>query len=90
MWLASEEVLVIHERQLRNHGGLQGIKDTNLLHSAIAAPRNLFLYAGENDLLALAVKLCTALARTIRSRTATSGPPLQPCLSFSCETAWTY
>ncbi|WP_375427361.1 type II toxin-antitoxin system death-on-curing family toxin [uncultured Sphingomonas sp.] len=60
--MTANDVEMIHDRQLRAFGGLAGVKDPNLLHSAVAAPRNLFLYDEEEDVLALSVKLCFALA----------------------------
>jgi death-on-curing protein len=44
-------------------GGLPGTKDEGLIHSALAAPRNLFLYEAQDDLIVLAVKLAFALAK---------------------------
>jgi death-on-curing protein len=63
LWLTFEDVAEIHDEQIRLYGGLAGIKDVNLVHGAIAAPGNLFLYEGQEDVLALAVKLCLALAK---------------------------
>lgn len=62
-WLTFEDVAEIHDEQLTLYGGLAGMKDANLVHSAIAAPRNLFHYEGQEDVLTLAVRLCLALAK---------------------------
>lgn len=62
-WLTFEDVRDIHDGQIARFGGLQGVKDDNVIHSAIAAPRNLFLYERVDDLLALAIHLCAALLR---------------------------
>lgn len=63
LWLTFADVCEIHDDQLSRFGGLAGTKDDNLVHSAVAAPRNLFLYEDEGDALVLAIKLCVALAK---------------------------
>jgi death-on-curing protein len=52
-WIAPEVVLAIHDRQLSEHGGRQGVRDPGALDSALARPRNLAAY-GEADAAALA------------------------------------
>ncbi|MGN6385583.1 MAG: type II toxin-antitoxin system death-on-curing family toxin [Verrucomicrobiota bacterium] len=44
-WITREECLAIHEMMLAQHGGLAGLRDEDLLESALAKPRNLFGYA---------------------------------------------
>jgi death on curing protein len=39
-WLTVEEVVALHERQLRRFGGPSGIRDPGALESAIGGPRN--------------------------------------------------
>ena len=63
VWLAFDDVSQVHDQQLRLFGGLSGTKDDNLVQSALAAPRNVFLYEGQEDVLALAIKLCAAIAK---------------------------
>ena len=63
VWLTFEEVSVIHEDQLARYGGLSGTKSDDLVHGAIAAPRNLLGYDGERDLLNLAARLCQAITK---------------------------
>ena len=53
VWIAREEVLAFHDAQLREHGGLAGIRDENALAGALARPPNLFHYE-KADLPALA------------------------------------
>lgn len=43
-WLELDECLAIHELMLAQHGGLAGIRDAQLLDSALAKPRNRFAY----------------------------------------------
>ena len=61
--MAFDDVSQVHDQQLRLFGGLSGTKDDNLVQSALAAPRNVFLYEGQEDVLALAIKLCAAIAK---------------------------
>lgn len=43
-WLSEEVILAMHEEQLAEHGGLPGIRDTNLLSASLARPLNLYAY----------------------------------------------
>ena len=53
-WLSRLVVDAIHIDQLREHGGLPGIRDENALESALARPLQKWHYAEEADLAALA------------------------------------
>ena len=44
VWLLDTAVLMAHEISLANFGGGEGIRDPGLLASALARPKNLFLY----------------------------------------------
>ena len=44
IWLNPEVVNAIHEEQLAEHGGADGLRDAGLLDSALAKPRNLAGY----------------------------------------------
>jgi death-on-curing protein len=41
VWVEEHVVLAVHEEQLAEHGGAQGIRDEGLLQSALARPRHL-------------------------------------------------
>lgn len=41
VWIDKGQVLAIHARQLSEHGGSSGVRDENLLESALARPQNL-------------------------------------------------
>ncbi len=43
-WLTREECLALHEMMLSQHGGSEGLRDENMLESALAKPRHLFDY----------------------------------------------
>jgi death on curing protein len=60
-WVQAEVVNAIHARQINEHGGVHGIRDASLLHSALDAPRNSFHY-GVSSLTELAAKYVHALA----------------------------
>jgi death on curing protein len=44
-WLTRQAVEVMHEEQLREHGGLGGLKDENALEAALARPLNKAAYS---------------------------------------------
>jgi death-on-curing protein len=44
IWVQQSVVLAIHNRQIAEHGGLQGIRDQALLESALGTPQNLYFY----------------------------------------------
>lgn len=53
-WLSRIVVDAIHNDQLREHGGLPGIRDENLLESSLARAKQKWHYAGRTDLAMLA------------------------------------
>lgn len=61
-WLGVESVLVMHEEQIAEHGGLAGVRDLGLLDSALARPRNAWSY-GQGDLVALAALYAAGIMR---------------------------
>jgi death-on-curing protein len=61
-WVAIEVVYAIHDRQLAEHGGGEGVRDQAALESALARPRNLAAY-GEPDAAALAAAYAFGVAR---------------------------
>ncbi|NIP87774.1 MAG: type II toxin-antitoxin system death-on-curing family toxin, partial [Gammaproteobacteria bacterium] len=52
----------IHRDQLRQHGGVPGVRDENALESALARPRNKWAYDPDADLAALAAAYGYGLA----------------------------
>ena len=61
-WVGVETALAIHEEQIGEHGGGEGVRDRGLLESAMARPRNAWGY-GVTDLCALAATLGHGIAR---------------------------
>jgi len=49
IWLTRTVVDAIHGDQLREHGGLSGIRDENALESALARPQQKWHYARSTD-----------------------------------------
>ena len=45
VWLLEETVIAIHQRQISEHGGSEGLRDEGLLASALARPQNVLAYA---------------------------------------------
>jgi death-on-curing protein len=62
VWVESDIVLAIHEEQLSEHGGADGVRDMGLLESALARPQNLLAY-GSPDLADLAAAYAAGIAR---------------------------
>ena len=61
-WIGVAVALAIHEEQIAEHGGGEGVRDTGLLESARARPRNAWGY-GVTDLCVLAASLGHGIAR---------------------------
>ncbi|MDA1274478.1 MAG: type II toxin-antitoxin system death-on-curing family toxin [Verrucomicrobia bacterium] len=43
-WLTREECLALHDMMLSHYGGIAGVRDENLLESALARAQQLFAY----------------------------------------------
>jgi death-on-curing protein len=61
-WIGLPIVLAIHDRQIAEHGGLSGLRDSGALESALARPLNLAHY-GAPDAADLAAAYAFGLAR---------------------------
>ncbi|MDE0650409.1 MAG: type II toxin-antitoxin system death-on-curing family toxin [Gammaproteobacteria bacterium] len=53
-WVPRLVIVAVHLDQLREHGGLLGIRDENALESALARARQRWVYEPESDLPRLA------------------------------------
>ena len=62
VWIAREVIIAIHEMQLAEHGGLEGVRDAGLLDSALGRPQNLAAY-GQPDAAALAAAYGWGISR---------------------------
>ena len=63
-FLEADVVLFLHDQALREYGGIQGLKDEGMLHSALGRPENKLAYAdpGVLDLFELAAAYAYGLA----------------------------
>ena len=61
-WLGADVILAIHDRQIAEHGGHDGLRDMGAVLSALARPRNQAVY-GAVDLADLAAAYAFGLAR---------------------------
>lgn len=62
-WLSRITVDTIHDEQLREHGGLSGLRDDNALESALARPKQKWTFAQRTDLASLAAAYGFGLVR---------------------------
>ena len=62
VWLGEAVVLAMHGRLLAEHGGAQGLRDSNMLDSALARPKQLLAY-GEPDISDLAAAYASGIIR---------------------------
>jgi death-on-curing protein len=47
-WLTRDECLALHDMMLSQHGGIAGVRDENMLESALARPQQMFHYGKPN------------------------------------------
>ena len=62
IWIDDDLVFAIHDRQLVEHGGAEGLRDESLLHSALGRPLNLLSYAS-SDIIELAAKYTAGIVQ---------------------------
>src|SRR3989337_1694300 len=63
-WVERIVLDAVHLDQLREHGGLPGIRDENALESAVARPRQRWHYRPSSDLTTLAAAYGWGLVRS--------------------------
>ncbi len=61
-WVRQDIAIAIHERVLADHGGESGIRDSGLLESALARPKQIHAY-GDPDLATLAATYTAGIIR---------------------------
>lgn len=62
-WLSRIVVDAIHHDQLREHGGLPGVRDANVLESALARPQQKWHYSDRTDVPMLAAAYAFGLVK---------------------------
>jgi len=64
IWIHAELARAVQLRQVAEHGGIAGVRDSGLLESAMARPRNVWAYGDPApDLAALAAAYAFGIAR---------------------------
>ena len=63
IWISKAVILAVHDEQLAEHGGGEGVRDEGLLDSALARPPNRSAYDQKADLAALAAAYTFGIAR---------------------------
>ncbi len=63
-WLTEAILLAIHAQQIERYGGAHGIRDENVVRSALARPIQHFAYAENADLADFAAAYLVAFARS--------------------------
>ena len=76
VWVLEATALAVHDRQLAEHGGGAGVRDSGALQSALVRPRNRWEY-GEGDVVAIAAAYAFGIARN------------HPFVDGNKRTAWT-
>jgi death-on-curing protein len=63
IWVDERDVLTLHDRLLALHGGAQGLRDDNLLKSALARPHQYYAYAGDPDIIHMSALYTAGIVR---------------------------
>jgi death-on-curing protein len=63
IWMSKLAARALHDEQLAEHGGSDGIREETLLDSALAKPRNVFAYEDGATLPRLAASYAFGIAR---------------------------
>lgn len=63
VWIEKLAIVFAQAEVLAEHGGAEGLRDDGLLESALARPKNLFVYEGVEDLARLAASYAIAIVR---------------------------
>ena len=61
-WLTREECLTLHDMMMSHYGGIAGVRDENLLESALARPPQLF-HCGKPSMAELAAAYSAGIAK---------------------------
>ena len=62
-WLRTDAVVAMHNRQLAEHGGGEGVRDLGLLESALARPQNIHAYEPDADAARLAAAYAYGISK---------------------------
>jgi death-on-curing protein len=62
-WISRRALEILHGKSLAMFGGLPGLRDSGLLDSALARPQQVFAYAEQSSLAALAAAYAVGICR---------------------------
>jgi len=63
VWIDLRDALALHDRLLALNGGSEGVRDQNLLESALARPRQIHAYAENSALADLGAALIAGIVK---------------------------
>jgi death on curing protein len=63
IWVDERDALTLHNRLLALHGGRAGVRDENLLRSALARPHQHVAYADTADIIDMAMAYTAGIVR---------------------------
>lgn len=63
LWIETRDVLAIHDRHLAFHGGAVGVRDSGLLESALARPRQHYAYVDSPSIIEMAALYMAGIVR---------------------------
>ncbi len=63
VWIVERDALALHDRLLALDGGAPGVRDLNLLQSALTRPKQLAAYGDKPDIIALAAAYTAGIVR---------------------------
>jgi death-on-curing protein len=61
-WITKQGLILLHDRSIALHGGIEGLRDEGLLESALARPQNRFFHENVQDLPPLAAAYAEAIS----------------------------
>jgi death-on-curing protein len=62
-WVLPELALAVHQILIAEHGGLAGLRDQDLIESALTQPRQLYSYKEAESIPEVAAAYCYGIAR---------------------------
>ena len=63
IWIDQRDLLTLHDRLLASHGGAQGVRDSNLLKSALARSQQYYAYTAKPDIIHMATLYTAGIVR---------------------------
>lgn len=63
IWVHGAVALAVHDEQISEHGGLEGVRDMGMFESAMARPQNMHAYDQCQDIAKLAAAYAYGIAK---------------------------